>query len=38
MLGSSLLYKNEIISFADKWHEQRPWLKDVARTVREKLS
>lgn len=37
MLGSSLLYKNEIISFADKWHEQRPWLKDVARTVREKL-
>lgn len=38
MLGASLLYKNEIISFADKWHEQRPWLKDVARTVREKLS
>jgi 3-isopropylmalate/(R)-2-methylmalate dehydratase small subunit len=37
MLGASLLYKNEIISFAEKWHEQRPWLKDVARSVREKL-
>ncbi|CAL60967.1 putative 3-isopropylmalate dehydratase small subunit (Isopropylmalate isomerase) (Alpha-IPM isomerase) (IPMI) (LeuD) [Herminiimonas arsenicoxydans] len=38
MLGASLLYKTEIISFAEKWHEQRPWLKDVARKVREKLS
>ena len=38
MLGASLLYKTEIMSFAEKWHEQRPWLKDVARSVREKLS
>lgn len=38
MLGASLLHKAEIISFAEKWHAQRPWLKDVARTVREKLS
>lgn len=38
MLGASLLYKTKIISFAEKWQEQRPWLKDVARKVREKLS
>ncbi|MES2935909.1 MAG: 3-isopropylmalate dehydratase small subunit, partial [Pseudomonadota bacterium] len=31
MLGASLLHKNEIISFAEQWHTQRPWLKDVAR-------
>lgn len=38
MLGASLPYKTEIISFADEWHKQRPWLKDVARSVREKLA
>ncbi len=37
MLGASLLYKNKIIGFAEKWHAERPWLKDVARNVREKL-
>lgn len=38
MLGASLLYKNEIVDFAGKWHERHPWLKDVARNVREKLA
>lgn len=37
MLGASLLHKNEIVDFAGKWHERHPWLKDVARSVREKL-
>ncbi|MNR76082.1 3-isopropylmalate dehydratase small subunit [compost metagenome] len=37
MLGASLLHKNEIIHFAEKWHAQRPWLQDVAQKVREKL-
>ncbi len=38
MLGASLLYKSDIADFAEKWHERHPWLKDVARSVREKLS
>lgn len=37
MLGVSLQYENEIVQFAEKWHAQRPWLKNVGRVVREKL-
>lgn len=37
MLGASMLHLNEIQSFANKWHEAHPWLKNVASTARARI-
>jgi len=37
MLGASLLHKAEIVSFAERWYRDHPWLKNVASGARDRL-
>lgn len=37
MLGASLLHKAEIVSFAEGWYRDHPWLKNVASVARDRL-
>ena len=37
MLGASLVHRQAIESFAQRWHAVHPWLKDVARTARDRI-
>jgi 3-isopropylmalate/(R)-2-methylmalate dehydratase small subunit len=37
MLGATLAHLDAIRVFAQRWHEQHPWLKDVAQTAHGRL-